>query len=248
MRKLALAGMILVHGCNGDGVGSSADAGLIGDSGGSSGMNILSLGSFNSGWSVGRCAYGATSVGACDTMVACDTSPIPGAGAGDITITDGSHEIVYRLQNGGYVTYDVEPGWVRNDLTISASGAEIPAFSLTTHDPVTLTVTAPAARTMHPVSEPLVVTWTGEPTNYQILVYGTHDGTGGRNTKSCLIDGAARTHTLTPEALAFLGPADDDVQICVQGIATSSMTSGRWLFEAWRRTSGICKNIRLVAP
>jgi len=240
--------MVFVYGCNGDGVGSSADASPAADAAGPSGMNILSLGSFNSGWSVGRCAYGATTVGPCDAMVACDSSPIPGAGAGDITITDGSQQTVYRLQNGGYVTNDISPQWSRNDLTISAPGAEIPAFSLTARDLVTLTVTAPAARTMHPVSEPLVVTWTGEPTNYQILVYGTHDGTGGKNTKSCLIDGAARTHTLMPEALAFLGPVDDDVQICVQGIGTSSMTSGKWLFEAWRRTSGICKNIRLVAP
>jgi len=253
MCKWLLGVSLLAASCGGGGAVAAdaappANAPSAGNPAPAGGMHVLSLSSFNGGWGMGRCAYGATTFGSCDAAIACDPLPMPGEGAGDVTISDGSQQVVYVMKNGGYVSDDVSPQWVRNDLTISAPGADIPGFSLTTPEPVTLTVSAPAARSMHPVDEPLEVTWTGGPADYQNLVFGTHDGSGGRKTKSCLLEGGTQSHTLTPEDLSFIGPVDDDVQICVQGIAASSATSGDWLFEASRMTSGICVNVTLVAP
>lgn len=241
-RALALAGALLLVGCG----GSDENGGVPQGAKPPDGPRILSMSRFNAGWSIGRCAYGASAVGTCGFTLACDKSALPPAGAGDITITDGSQSLVYRLQNGYYSTDQVTPGWATTALEISAPGAAIPGFSLTTPAPVTHTVTAPEKNLMHPVGQPLEVAWTGEPTALQILEYGTHDGVGGKKTRSCLLDGALRSYTLTPEDLAFIGPADDDVQICIQAIATSSVTEGDWLFEASERTSGICRNVMLV--
>jgi hypothetical protein len=211
--------------------------------------NILAITSWNADLGVGRCAYEATTLRGCTFVTPdCDPSPLPRTGAGDITMTDGSAQWVLELQGGLYASSEAPPAWAQAELTISAPGADIPAFSVLRKAPVVLTVSQPAGGT-HPVDQPLEVRWTGGAADFQILEFGTHDGAGGgQNVKRCLLDGSDRAYTLTPDDLAFLGGPDEDVQICVDGIVTDSITAGDWLIEASSRASGVCTTIDLVAP
>jgi hypothetical protein len=210
--------------------------------------SILAITSWNGDLSVGRCAYEATTLRGCDFVTpACDPRPLPRMGAGDITVTDGSARWVLGVQGGQYSSSEAPPQWATSMLSASAQGADIPAFSVQLKAPVTLTVSAPSSP-MHRVDQPLEVRWTGGSADFQILAFGTQDGAGGRNVRSCLLDGADRSYTLTPDDLAFLGTPQDDVELCVDAVVTDSVETGDWLIEAASRASGVCASVRLVAP
>jgi hypothetical protein len=178
--------------------------------------------------------------GACKLEVCVAPPPAPPfASAGTLTLTGGTHTLtVAPMANGSYsqLVDATQTLWSGGEtLTLTASGATVPAFSTSVTAPAPIVVAAPAApaggaKLTVSRSSDLTFTWTG---GGGATVGGGISAVYGSTAESvtCTVPASAGTFTLPASLIAQLPASPTGVGLFASSWTEAEVVSGSFTFR-----------------
>jgi hypothetical protein len=159
--------------------------------------------------------------GDCHSLVCPSTLPPPEAvSAGTLTLgVDGSAPLDVAPDAMGHYTGTTGPVTSGTELTASASGAVVPAFSLAVTVPAAPVATLPTTISM---ASDLVVTWDAAVAAEEVVFFV--GGTSGRGAAICFVPASQGTVTMGSSLLADVGAGP--ALTSLRGVATTPGMAG----------------------
>ena len=155
------------------------------------------------------------------------TTMIEFASAGVVTFSGVGQNIVLipdsqnRYMEDYFQGARFAPG---DEITMSASGATVPAFTTTMTFPVSLNVTSPTSLTTVSASHGLTATWT--PTVGMVTIALVQTENAQTIDVACTFSGAAGTGTVPATALTDLVQGTNDVDLTLTSANSKTVPSG----------------------
>ncbi len=169
------------------------------------------------------------------TVVLCGT----GAGASTTFQSAGTLTVRAAALDGGVVTLEPSAGatyqlitaalWraPNQPLTITAAGAQVPAFSLTLPSPSTITVNSPTCTVNAPCtvsrSAPFTVSWSGGTTGSVVIDLFSQQGTAPSADVSCTFSASAGSATIPASTMRQLISGSGSIRVWATSTATQTV-------------------------
>ena len=227
----------------GGGAGSGGGTGGGGTGGGTFGRIYVADYHFSDAGFVGAAAFFSSAgrtratIGPCEIVTYADVAAAIGtSSAGDISIAISGRSSpipLARPQDGGipsYFTYNEHIFNGGETVTVTATGADVPAFATTLTAPTrpTLTAVGIAANGVIDRSQAITVRWTGGSPQLSVSLSGTTDA--GLRVVECRFDAAAGSGTILPTVLQQL-PSGLAGSFGIAAITSKPLNAGSWSFD-----------------
>jgi len=181
---------------------------------------------------VGACTYTPPLGGVASPSPGCGT-PNTAASAGTVTVVDTTTDaslVTYDWADGGYATdmasFAGSPWQPGDVITATATGGDVPPFSIATHALSSSSVTLP---TSFPANEDLVLQWTPDPNAQTMSI--TLDAPRD-DSIACSPPDSAGSLSIDASLLAMLSSSNVTLSIYRQAITTTSVGSASLNFSS----------------
>lgn len=143
--------------------------------------------------------------------------------AGTVSVTGGTPTMTMTQNSQGAYSFSQQTGELAGSgmLTFSATGGDVPAFTVSIPKIAYASLTAPAQNQNVPRSQDLTVSWTGGTPGASVYLRVLNN----QQEVTCVFDAAAGTGTV-PSALLQKLPAASNTPVTFSGFAQASVMAG----------------------